>query len=383
MERLHALTGGLALRAVDTFDPLATALRRELGPASTVETATPDAVRLISRVSDATDPPAADAWSGDAGDAQRVGRIGDRLVSNGPGGWFSVDREEGCTTIRVGPDVRTWTLVRDVVRPLVQVSGHARGVAVAHASAIARGGQGVMVAGWSESGKTEVALALAERGAVFVGDKWTIVVPTAAGASGTPTMGPYPSSVGIRDWVLPFLPRFSAHLGASRKARLAAGTGASAIGRTVSSIGARHRATDAILAPIGQLGSLAATLRLPSSAVRQAYGQPAEVGELPLNVAVLLTTVDAGTKPSIAPVDPAVASSRLARSGAYERRALHLLGERARYHFADGAPVPGFAEAAVEASVLERLLETVPTFEVRTPFPADPGPAADLILSVL
>jgi hypothetical protein len=240
-----------------------------------------------------------------------------------------------------------------------------------------------MVAGWSESGKTEVALALAERGAVFVGDKWTIVEPTADGADGTPRMGPYPSSVGIRDWVLPFLPRLSVHLGTSRKVRLVAGRGASAIGRTVSSIGARNRTTDAILAPLGQLGSIAATLRLPAAAVRQAYGQPADMGDTPLNVAVLLTTVDSGTKPSIAPLDPAVAGIRLARSAAYERRALHLLGERARFHFVDGAPVPGFAEAADEASVFEHLLGTTPTYEVKTPFPADPGPAADLILSVL
>ena len=239
-----------------------------------------------------------------------------------------------------------------------------------------------MVAGWSESGKTEVALALAERGADFVGDKWTIVAPTTDGGARRPR-GALPSSVGMRDWVLPFLPRLSAHLGASRKARLAAGRGALS-DRPHDQRPWRSPPGDGRdPGPIGQLGSLAATLRLPAVAVRQAYGQPAEMGEAPLNVAVLLTTVDAGTKPSIAPLDPAVAGIRLARSAAYERRALHLLGERARFHFADGAPVPGFAEAADEASVLERLLGTTPTYEVKTPFPADPGPAADLILSVL
>jgi hypothetical protein len=388
MEGIHRLPGGLALHAVDSSPALSQALRRELGdpvptePGSSAPleiTAAPEA-RLTFKES-----------SGDAGDGRVVGRRGDRVVVSAASGWFSVGPGQHGITIEAARWTRAWSLVRGVVRPLLQRSRLPDGTVVVHASAVRVGDLGVLVGGWSESGKTEISLALAERDARFVGDKWTIVFPAdfeLPPASLSPersgsTIAAYPMSVGIREWVVPFLPRLAATIGAGSRARLAAGRVAATMGRSVARAGNAHPATELLLSPFGKAGELTATLRMPATRVQQVYRQHDPIDSTPLRVAIMLTTVPRGTAPSIAELSPVVAADRLARSAAFERRDLHLLGERARLHFPGTAPIPGFEGVADEVSAIAKRLEGVSTFEVRTPFPADPGPAADLILSVL
>jgi hypothetical protein len=384
MERLHQLAGGLALRAVDISDPLASALRRELGPPAGADNGLHGSLRLRGSPSGEKSP-APDELTGDAGDGRVVGRSGQCLTVTDSSGWYAVEVEPaGGHSVIAGPGVRTWSFVRDLIRPLVQRSGLDRGVAVAHASTVAVDGAGILIAGWSESGKTETALAMAERGATFVGDKWTILIPPETRGRAAPaSLAAYPSSVGIRGWVLPSLPRLSATLGAKRKARLTVGRAAAAVGRGASGIGSLHQAADAILSPVGQLGSIAATLRLPAAAIRATYSQPSTSGAVPLAVAIVLTTVAPGTQPTIGELDPAVAAGRLARSGAYERRAFHLIGERAGMLFPDRAPLPGFGAIGDETTVIADRLAGIRTFELRAPFPSDPGIGANLIYSVI
>jgi hypothetical protein len=389
MEGIHRLSGGLALHAVDSSAALAQALRRELGDPVPTEPGS-SAPLEVSAAAEAR--PTFEESSGDAGDGRVVGRRGDRVVVSAASGWFSVGPGQHGLTIEAAPRTRAWSLVRGVVRPLLQRSRLPDGVVVVHASAVRVGDLGVLVGGWSESGKTEVSLALAERDARFVGDKWTIVfpepdaelMPASRGPDrGGSTIAAYPMSVGIREWVVPFLPRLAGTIGAGSRARLAAGRVAATMGRSVARAGNAHPATELILSPFGKAGELTATLRMPATAVRQVYRQDDPIDSTALNVAIMLTTVPRGTAPSIAELSPAVAADRLARSAAFERRDLHLLGERARLHFPGTAPIPGFEGVADEVSAIAKRLEGVATFEVRTPFPADPGPAADLILSVL
>jgi len=93
-----------------------------------------------------------------------------------------------------------WRVHRSAVRPAIQVALAADGRAVAlHAASVVLEGQGVAIAGWSESGKTETALALMERGAGFLSDKWTLL-----GADRE--LSAFPISVGVRRWVLDYLP---------------------------------------------------------------------------------------------------------------------------------------------------------------------------------
>jgi serine kinase of HPr protein (carbohydrate metabolism regulator) len=50
-----------------------------------------------------------------------------------------------------------------------------RDAVAVHSAAVEMDGQAVLIAGWSESGKTETALALMEAGARFVSDKRTVL----------------------------------------------------------------------------------------------------------------------------------------------------------------------------------------------------------------
>src|SRR5919202_225078 len=150
---------------------------------------------------------------------------------------------------------------------------HARGAVAVHSAAVVVDGRAVLVAGWSESGKTETALALAERGAVFLSDKWTIV-----GDDGTAAV--FPIGVGVRGWVLDHLPRLRAALGATPRARLAiAGAGRAAARRLPAEGG------DAL----GRLIGLADRVALAPSAVRRAYGTAAGPWRAPLRAVALLT----------------------------------------------------------------------------------------------
>ena len=121
------------------------------------------------------------------------------------------------TPVRVGLDPgfpmrAAWA---PVLRPAMQLALHGAGAAAVHAAAVEDAGRATLVAGWSESGKTEVALALVEAGASFLSDKWTVV-----GDDGEASA--FPVSVGVRGWVLPALPRLRAALPVPARAQLAA-----------------------------------------------------------------------------------------------------------------------------------------------------------------
>jgi len=69
-----------------------------------------------------------------------------------------------------------------VYGPLLRPALHGRlldhDAAAVHSATVELDGSGVAIAGWSESGKTETALALMEQGARFLSDKWTILAPS-------------------------------------------------------------------------------------------------------------------------------------------------------------------------------------------------------------
>src|SRR4051794_41889313 len=110
---------------------------------------------------------------------------------------------------------------RHAVRPALHVKLNAHGAVAVHSAAVDTGGAAIAVAGWSESGKTETALALMEAGATFLSDKWTVVGPEGASA--------FPIGVGVRRWVLPYLPTLRRALPPAARARMAV-AGALAVG---------------------------------------------------------------------------------------------------------------------------------------------------------
>jgi hypothetical protein len=61
--------------------------------------------------------------------------------------------------------------------PVLNVTALASGVVPMHAAAFDLDGLGVLVTGWSRSGKTETLLAFGDRGARYVGDEWVYLHP--------------------------------------------------------------------------------------------------------------------------------------------------------------------------------------------------------------
>ena len=240
-----------------------------------------------------------------------------------------------------------------------------------HGSSVVIDGRGVLLAGWSESGKTEAALALMERDARFVSDKWTIL-----GSDGT--LATFPITVGIRRWVLPFLPRLRASLPLRARAQFAASAALGSVARQASRVPGRAVSTARRLADQGVL--LADRVALRPSQLLRAYGdEPTPKSDERLSLAVVLTTVSTD-EISIRPADPEWAARRLATSGSYERRTYFDLNERRRYSSGELVDVSRGEVEEREAAFLLAALREVPVFEVRAPFPADPRRLADAVL---
>lgn len=274
------------------------------------------------------------------------------------------------------PGFPLWRLFRTAIRPAMQVSAAVSGQAVAvHAATVTMDGGAIVVAGWSESGKTETALGLMESGAQFLSDKWTLLDPAAAASA-------FPISVGVRRWVLAYLPTLRASLTRGARAQFAlarlASIGLDPIaGR---SAGARTGAFVADAARrVTELGDRAA---FEVEELRAAYGQtddPARVA--PTRLFVALRTVPDGP---IRVRDEARAdiAARLARSAAFERRRYFELLQRAGYAL-PGRPASRHDDAiAADEAVLAAVLARVPVVSVEAPFPTDPRRVADAILAI-
>jgi len=255
-----------------------------------------------------------------------------------------------------------------LVRPALQIALLDRDAVALHAAAVVVDGRAVLVAGWSESGKTETALALLERGARFLSDKWTVV-----GNDGSASV--FPIGVGVRGWVLEHLPRMRAALGGRDRTRLLAARAARALARP-----ARGGPAGGQLERVLTLGDRVA---LAPSAIREAYGDDASAPwRAPLRAVALLTTVP-GPAVAARPADPAWAAARLARTADFERRGHFELHDRAIWALPDRDPDARARTIARERALLERILGSVAIIDVRAPFPADPRPVADAVLRAL
>jgi hypothetical protein len=267
-------------------------------------------------------------------------------------------------------------LVRSYVRIAVAIAALRTEAVVVHASAVSINGRAVLIGGWSESGKTEIALALAEAGAEFISDKWTIVR-----ADGS--VCPFPASVGIRRWVLPYLPRLRAALPRTARAQLLGAAAASFVSRPLErpfrNVVLREAASRS-----AELVALADRAALSLEQVRAAYGTVGDVRRpVPLGLVVLLSTVAPGTRPAAAPVDAGFVAERLAQAAAFERRSYFSVTERARYGGASGDRTDGPTVARIEEGLLRTRLADVGLLQIRTPFPSDPRRVVESIFGSL
>lgn len=276
------------------------------------------------------------------------------------------------------PGFPAWRLLRSAIRPALQLAPAVAGRAAAiHAASVTLDGGAIVVAGWAESGKTETALGLMERGASFLSDKWTFVGREDLEAS------PFPITIGIRRWALDYLPTLAAATTRRSKAQFLA---AGAAGLVLGPLGRRPgRTRSAALVPdlarrVNALGDRSAW---EIDELRAAYGQDDDpLRRAPVRLLVILRTVGED-EIRVRPVDPAEAAARLARTAAYERRAyLGFLDRGAYVRPAEGAGAMAAAISADEA-VLAEICARVRVRLVDAPFPVDPRRVADAILAGL
>jgi hypothetical protein len=310
---------------------------------------------------------------GPAGDGRRTGSDGDRCYLLRGTARFELPRlypTDGQVTLSYDPDFPLWDALAEVVRPLLGLGTLQHGAITVHGATVEGEGGGLLVCGWSESGKTETALAVAEQGARFISDKWTIV-----DADGR--LHAFPVSVGIRDWVLQYLPRLRAHLRGAQRARLGV---ARAARRPLPLLTRRPtRIGLAVESQLDRAFTLASRLSLRQTEVAAVYGSPQDPRRTPpLKTLAMLTTVSA-PEVTVRPADAGWAAERLARSAEYERRTLYELDARAGYATARAGISPLAAIRDRESDRLHHLLKSVQVLEVSAPFPTDPRRVADAL----
>jgi hypothetical protein len=266
-------------------------------------------------------------------------------------------------------------LFSSFIRPSLQVRLALRNAACVHAASVEQDGGAILISGWSESGKTETALALMERGARFLSDKWTVV-------SSDGLASPFPVNVGVRRWVLPYLPTLRAGLAGQSSMQLRAAGGAAAVLAPVLRRRTTGRFTGLIQGAARQAIALADRAALTPSELRAVFGQRDDATRrIPTRSLVLLTTVDA-VGPTIREVPRGWAIERLVRSAAFERRPFTAWLERGTYAFPDrSANVESWLD--MDRQVLGRVLESTQLVHIEAPFPTDPRRIADLVWAAL
>ena len=351
-------------------------LRRQLAPFPGSEGDTASASLSIAPLDPRGD---ASEIQGPAEDGLTTGRLGDAGFVTWDGFRCTIPNVlAGQTTFRYEPGFPMWRLMRPAIRPALQVTPAVAGGAVAiHAASVTLADDAIAVAGWAESGKTEVALALMERGAAFLSDKWTFVGRTDLEAS------LFPISIGVRRWVLDYLPTLRGAVTARSRAQFTIARGARIVLGPIGRRRARTRASAVIPGLARMASELGDRAAYDIDELRRAYRQEDDpLRRTPLKLIVLLRTVPEGAV-RVQEIDPAEAATRLARTAAYERRAYLNLLERLA--FLDPAAAGGASEAAREADerVLADVCRSVPLLVVEAPFPSDPGRIADAILARL
>lgn len=264
----------------------------------------------------------------------------------------------------------------ELIRPAMHQALRYRDAVAMHGAAVDGGPTGgTLVSGWSESGKTEVALALVEAGASFLSDKWTV-----AGPDGE--ISAFPVEVGVRGWVMTALPQLAAALPRRARAQLAAARLVRAGTGPLVNRGGGGRVTRLATGMVARAVELGDRAGLSPTELRQAYGQTGDPARrVKLDTVVLLLTGPTD-KVVVEEATPGWAARRLARTAAYERRSYFDLHERGAY-----AGLPDRAGARDKAiAEEERLLSAVMAgasrvLRVTCPFPGDPRRVADALVA--
>jgi len=374
MTRIFDLHGLAILAVEDDREDVFRRLDSQLDPYEPSVGVVPEKTDVVLTPNDGIVPRMLCDVHGPAGDGRRTGSDGRRCYLLRGDSRFELPRwppHTGQVRLSYDPSFPLWEAFSEVVRPLLQLATIQRGAVTVQGTAVQVGEGGLLICGWSETGKTETALALAEAGARFISDKWTIID---SGAS----IHAFPVPVGIRDWALDYLPRLRAHLGKSQRTRLRV----SRTTRRALPLLARPAATPLgafVESQLDRALTLASRVSLRQTEVAAVYGSSHDPTRTPpLMTLAVLTTVSAD-EVSVRPAELGWTAERLAKSSAYERRTLYELDARVRYASAEPGPSALLAVPGLEADLLRGVLDGVQLLEVKAPFPTDPRKVADAL----
>ena len=373
------LSGRLVLRSDDDDQRIVRFIRRQMVPFQPTAEPPPTG----SRSADVVLAPSIDdagpilEQQGPANDDLTTGTDGRRLFVLSDGRRCSIPDalEEGPIRFDYDPGFTLWRVFRTAVRPASQVAFAAsgRGVAV-HAATVTIDGGAIVVAGWSETGKTETALGLMELGASFLSDKWTLLGPDA-------TASAFPISVGIRRWALRYLPTLRSSLTRSARVQFRAAGVASLALEPVANRSSGSRTAGMVADGARRVLAIGDRAAFEVDELRTAYGQTDDPERVaPVRLVVALRTIP-GDDVRVQSAEPAEVAARLARTAAYERRPYFELLQRAGYALPDRPALRQDDAIAADEALLRAVFEKVPVMIVDAPFPTDPRRVADAILA--
>lgn len=262
------------------------------------------------------------------------------------------------------------SLINNYVRPILHLSLLDKGAIAVHSAAVQYNGSGILLAGWAESGKTEAMLALIEKGAQFVSDKWTILAEDGG------TICNFPTPMTVRGWMVKYAPGIRGELRPLERLRVGIAASLSDIVQKTGRqpLMRRFRPLTDLAAPFLSLAGSASVS--PAQVLPVAAGVGGEGGlAAPTaqfkKVFLLLTTKT--DRIAVRPADPDTVARRLAYAALYERRAFFNLYTKFRYAFPDER-VPLIEEAPErERTMLANALAGKDVHVVEMPFPFDPG----------
>jgi hypothetical protein len=366
----YSLSGRVSLGVVAS-DEAASAVARHIAPFDAEPTGTDSAADVVLEFGGApparfvdVQNPARDGLTTAYDGQNHALLIGDRAC-------VFVPSDDGLT-VRCSSGFPLGPLFRTVVRPALQTAAVRHDAVAVHSAAVEVDGQAVLIAGWSESGKTETALALMEVGAGWLSDKWTFL-----GSDGEASA--FPITVGVRRWVLPYLPGLAAALPWAARVQVAAAGAVATATQPLRRLAPRGGGVGAAAAVAARIIGLADRAALTQEQIRTIYGQADDpTRRVPLGTLALLTTVP-HEEVTVEVGRAAWAAERLAVTGAYERHDWYMIRDRWAYARPGLAQDDRIRAMAYERQILERALSGARVLNVQAPFPVDPRRVADAI----
>lgn len=314
-----------------------------------------------------TEAPRWEEVLGDSGDGRRTGIRDSQVGTLFDDGWWSVKGPGDPLRLQASRDLGPSRLIAEVLRPAAMIQVARLGGVTIHGSAVIAQDGPWLLAGWSEAGKTETALAFLETGATIVADKWTLLRPDRRLAG-------YPGPVNVRAWLLPYLPGLRSRVTLRMRTQQAAaglagiapallrrfpGPAAGEVARrlkAITDLGGSFRFSLDDLAPSGKVPEITEPIR---------------------RLVVLRVTPGPEIHVSGAAVDTVL--EPLLISASHERQPWRTLIERAAF----GSPAVDLRSLEVmdlERVALRAMLSDIEIVVVRAPFPSDPRRIRDAIL---